>query len=203
MTLPYEMSLMAARRVSPRIHAVPAPKTSLLRFIDAVDAAVVLTSVEGRVTTLNGSARDFFVGRVGAQLRDLVEGAVRAALGDRRRTSIGAPNPTRHFEVGHERIVATVVLAGADVAGHDIGAMVMLRREAPRSTARATEPSLVQRFGLTPQEARVALMLADQLSNRDVAARLGVSVHTARHHTERVLAKLQIHSRYDVRRAIT
>ena len=199
----HETSQMAARRVSPRIHAVPAPKTSLLRLVDALDTPVVLTNAAGRVTTMNGPARDLFVGRAGVHLRDAIETSMRLALGDRRRNTVGAPNHSRSVEIGHERFVVTVVFAGADVSGQDIGAMVMLRREAAANASPVTEASLARRFGLTPQESRVAIMLAEHRSNRDIADRLGVSVHTARHHTEHVLAKLQIHSRYDVRRAIS
>lgn len=38
-------------------------------------------------------------------------------------------------------------------------------------------------------------MLAEGCSNVTVAERLGISPHTARHHTQRVLAKLGVHSR--------
>jgi DNA-binding CsgD family transcriptional regulator len=202
MVHPYERSLqLVPPRVAPRIHAVPAPKPSIIRFVDAVDVPVAITNRDGRLTAMNGPARDFFIGRTGAQLRDAVEHAVRVAMTDRRRPVESSPNPAHRFEIGHDRFVATFVLAGNDVATHDIGAMIMLRRETVESGP-VTEQALAIRFRLTPQEARVALMLADQRSNRDVADRLGISVHTARHHTERVLAKLEIHSRYDVRRAI-
>jgi DNA-binding CsgD family transcriptional regulator len=140
--------------------------------------------------------------RTGARLRESIEGAVRVAMGDRRRNSVGSPNPARQFEIGHERYHVTMVMAGTDVAGQDLGAMITIRREVIASPPQVSEHALVRRFHLTPQEARVAILLADQRSNRDIAASLGVSVHTARHHTERVLAKLEIHSRHDVRKAI-
>lgn len=200
----YEGSAMLAMpRVSPRIHIVPPAKTSIIRFVDAVDTAVSLTDRDGRLTSMNAPARDFFVGRTGTRLRGLVENAVRVAMSDRRKTGDGFPNPARRFEIEHERFHVTIVLAGNDVAGQDIGAMVMMRREQIAAAPQATEQSLAERFGLTPQEARVAMLLAEHRSNRDIADRLGVSVHTARHHTERVLAKLDIHSRYDVRRVLS
>ena len=194
---------MAARRVVPRLHIVPAPKTSIVRFVDAVDCPVAVTNREGRLTTMNGPARDFFVGRTGTQLRESIESAARIAMTERRKGVEASPNPARQFEIGHERFHATFVIAGNDVAAQDIGVLVMLRRESISNAPQVTESSLAARFGLTPQEARVAILLADQRSNREIADRLGVSVHTARHHTERVLSKLQIHSRYDVKRAIS
>ncbi len=50
-------------------------------------------------------------------------------------------------------------------------------------------------YHLTEREIQVARLLAGGQSTSDVAASLGVSTHTARHHTERVLAKLGISSR--------
>lgn len=51
------------------------------------------------------------------------------------------------------------------------------------------------RFGLTPREAEVALLLAEGLHNRRIAERLSISPHTARRHTEAVLKRLRIGSR--------
>jgi DNA-binding CsgD family transcriptional regulator len=78
----------------------------------------------------------------------------------------------------------------------------MLRqdREAPANgnggapmSAAATR--LQQEYGMTRREIEVALLLADGCSNTVVARRLGISPHTARHHTQRVLGKLGVHSR--------
>jgi DNA-binding CsgD family transcriptional regulator len=66
-----------------------------------------------------------------------------------------------------------------------------------------TVSDLRARFGLTDRQARVALMLAEGSSNARLAARLGVSEHTARHHTEQVLARLGLRSRAGVGRLVT
>lgn len=58
-----------------------------------------------------------------------------------------------------------------------------------------TPDTLCRRFGLTQREAQVALLLARRQSNQEIAQALHVSPHTARHHTERVLLKLMVHSR--------
>jgi DNA-binding CsgD family transcriptional regulator len=57
---------------------------------------------------------------------------------------------------------------------------------------------LVRRFGLTRREAEVALALADRQSSAEIAATLGITVNTARRHSERVLEKLDIRSRRDI-----
>lgn len=67
-------------------------------------------------------------------------------------------------------------------------------------TAETTPPlpstdTLRERYGLTKREAEVALLLAEGLSNDELAERLCISHHTARHHTEQVFAKLGLKSR--------
>lgn len=50
-------------------------------------------------------------------------------------------------------------------------------------------------FGLTGRETEVAALLILRMTNREIASRLGVSEHTARHHTETVLRKMEVSSR--------
>lgn len=64
------------------------------------------------------------------------------------------------------------------------------------------DEDLRRRFRLTPRESEVARLMAERLSNGEIAHRLGISVNTARTHGERVLRKLAIHTRNDVRTAI-
>jgi DNA-binding NarL/FixJ family response regulator len=51
------------------------------------------------------------------------------------------------------------------------------------------------RYGLTSREAQVAILLIQGQGNSAIAEQLKISPHTARHHTQRVLAKLGVHSR--------
>lgn len=62
---------------------------------------------------------------------------------------------------------------------------------------------LRSRFGLTRKEACVARLIAEDQTNEEIAIELSISPHTARHHTERVLAKLDVKSRTKVRIALT
>lgn len=65
-----------------------------------------------------------------------------------------------------------------------------------------SDENLHRRFGLTSRQAEVARLLADRLSNEEVARRLGITVNTARTHCERVLGKLGVRTRAHVRAAL-
>jgi DNA-binding CsgD family transcriptional regulator len=61
--------------------------------------------------------------------------------------------------------------------------------------APASFEALADRYKLTRAEQAVAACLGEGLSNRDIAARLFVSVETVKTHVQRVLAKLEVASR--------
>jgi DNA-binding CsgD family transcriptional regulator len=65
--------------------------------------------------------------------------------------------------------------------------MVSVRAALPPFPERA---HLVERYRLTTRQADVALLLAQGMTNREIADRIGVSEHTARHHAQRVLEKV-------------
>jgi DNA-binding NarL/FixJ family response regulator len=52
-----------------------------------------------------------------------------------------------------------------------------------------------QSFGLTRREVEVARLLADGLTNREMASRLSLSVRTVETHVDRILGKLGVSSR--------
>jgi DNA-binding CsgD family transcriptional regulator len=64
-----------------------------------------------------------------------------------------------------------------------------------RGNGATREIHLAQQFGLTRRETEVASLLAQGRSNQAIARELEISAHTARHHTQRVLSKLDVHSR--------
>jgi DNA-binding NarL/FixJ family response regulator len=64
---------------------------------------------------------------------------------------------------------------------------------APPAPREARE--MQERYSLTTRETQVACLLADGSSNRKIARTLGISEHTARRHTERILHKLGVASR--------
>jgi DNA-binding CsgD family transcriptional regulator len=54
------------------------------------------------------------------------------------------------------------------------------------------------RTHLTPTQTQVAFMIANRLSNQEIAQSLGASPHTVRRHTEQVLQRLQVKRRREV-----
>ena len=62
---------------------------------------------------------------------------------------------------------------------------------------------LRDRYGLTLREIEVTRLLLRGESNREIADRLNISEHTARHHTESVLGKLGVRSRAAITRAVS
>lgn len=58
--------------------------------------------------------------------------------------------------------------------------------------------SIRDRFGLSQRQAEVARLLALRLTDKEIAARLGVSRHTARRHVELTMIRLRVHSRAEV-----
>lgn len=54
---------------------------------------------------------------------------------------------------------------------------------------------LQNRYGLTRRELEVAILLSQGRTNTTIANTLHISTHTARHHTQRILSKLGVHSR--------
>ena len=65
-----------------------------------------------------------------------------------------------------------------------------------------TDGTLRQRYRLTGREVEVLRLLLLGQSNNGIAHTLCVSEHTARHHTERVLRKVHVHSRAQLGAAI-
>lgn len=64
-------------------------------------------------------------------------------------------------------------------------------------TLPGTPPSLDLEAGFTPRELEVLTLLAEGASNKTIAQRLGISVHTAKFHVGSLLDKLDATGRTD------
>jgi DNA-binding CsgD family transcriptional regulator len=67
----------------------------------------------------------------------------------------------------------------------------------PAATATATAPASDGDVPLTPRELEVLVLLAEGASNKTIARRLGISVHTAKFHVGSLLDKLDAVGRTD------
>jgi DNA-binding CsgD family transcriptional regulator/tetratricopeptide (TPR) repeat protein len=73
--------------------------------------------------------------------------------------------------------------------------IVALARRARISLTTDPGPSAATHFGLTPRETEVLGLLADGLTNKQIAATLYISDKTAEHHVSRILGKLSVSTR--------
>ncbi|MDB5041159.1 MAG: hypothetical protein JWN27_1885 [Candidatus Eremiobacteraeota bacterium] len=62
----------------------------------------------------------------------------------------------------------------------------------------ATNERGASSIALTRREREIALLLIDQLSNRDIASKLAISERTVEHHVQSVLGQLHLRSRFQV-----
>ena len=186
--------------------ADPIPQMSSL--IDVTGQALALYGMDGRELAQNPVMR-----RILAQdqerdaLLDQIRGVARSV--SRGLASGGEPRGRTHRQAdGTRREVATSQaayrlrgnLVGRNALGHGTAVLVSLDRVAFQVPA---PDSIRARYGLTLRELQVASLLMHRLTNAEIARMLGISPHTARHHTESVLAKFGVRSREALRRAIT
>jgi DNA-binding CsgD family transcriptional regulator len=114
----------------------------------------------------------------------------------------GDGNPDLVQEVGtvKARYHLNGCLYGGDSGEAKMLIVVGVRKEEEEKLPSAKD--LAGRFRLTKRQSQVALLLANRLSNAEVADRLTISPHTARRHTEAVLEKLDLQDRKEVRQVL-
>jgi two-component system, NarL family, nitrate/nitrite response regulator NarL len=166
---------------------------ALLRGRGEVVAVAALTPAEASAAALSGAGAEAVlweaggaegVGELAAALPTvaLVAGEAQAAEA----LAAGARGAARR-DAGPDRIAAALVAAAHGLVAVD-GALApaLLRRPAPAAA---------EAEGLTAREAEVLALLAEGLSNKAIAARLGVAERTAKFHVESILGKLGAETR--------
>lgn len=157
------------------------PAVESIRTLERFDVPFAVFSRDGRQTYVSREAHAILEPS-SVQTLQLWMQVSQAILGGRsgtRRTSLHAGLP-----------YSVIVRPIAD-GGHQHAYAAVLRP----SFTRSGDADPVTAFGLTPRETAVARLIANGLSNKEVAAALEISVHTARRHTERVYAKLGVSNR--------
>jgi DNA-binding CsgD family transcriptional regulator/tetratricopeptide (TPR) repeat protein len=110
---------------------------------------------------------------------------------------------------GGDRGAARAALLGADEVYAGLGADwdrgrvgEVLRHHGFRRGARRRQRAATGWESLTPTERGVAELVARSMSNREIAAQLGLSTRTIDTHVSHILGKLTVRSRVDIARAV-
>jgi DNA-binding CsgD family transcriptional regulator/PAS domain-containing protein len=176
---------------------------ALLRFgahrhtLDAVSEPLAAFDADGRLLHCNTALTRLLDAdperdRVDLELRVLAR-HLRALAFPLRHEQTAPPTASRETTTGRGCYVLRGLLLPPTGSGFGEAVLVSVALDVPPALP---DPEAVRtRHGLTKREAEVALLLAEGRSNADLAERLFVSPHTARHHVENVLSKLGLTSR--------
>lgn len=126
----------------------------------------------------------------GGQVRVLV------AVGEERRASVAAAlGASSLVQLADEAGTCEEALAKAREVQPDVVAVdVSLFRELAERASGAPEVELP---GLSPRELEVLGLVAQSLTNKDIAAALHISENTVKNHVRNILEKLGLHSRVE------
>ncbi|MGH7678647.1 MAG: response regulator transcription factor [Gemmatimonadaceae bacterium] len=169
-------------------------RDSMTNIIDCIDHPLALCDEAGRELHHNGA-----LDRAAAEIDDeqLVStiGQVTRAVALARKTtpSGGAVSVNVAMPNSEWRIRGSTLPWESTKSSSPI--LVSLART---EVACAPVTALRASYGLTAREAQVTELLRRRRSNVEIARALGISAHTARHHTENVLLKLRLQSRNQV-----
>jgi DNA-binding CsgD family transcriptional regulator len=161
-------------------------RAEFLRVLDAMREGLMLVEANGRVLHETPAIMRMLVDEWERErVRTAMLACARSLTQARR--AIGS-----ELRTAQHRYRIRGCYAGEELAGSST-VLVAIERVGPAPTP--DDSALKLRFGLTPREIQVTRLLAAGRRNDDVAASLQISPHTARRHTERVLAKLGASSR--------
>jgi DNA-binding NarL/FixJ family response regulator len=59
-------------------------------------------------------------------------------------------------------------------------------------------PEVIRAVRMTPREREVIDLIAEGLSNKEIASRLNLTTHTVKSHVHNILEKLALHSRLEL-----
>jgi len=168
----------------------------LAEVLDSIEDVFCLVDNLGRICHENGAFREM-VGhahheRVRDEMRQLARGVLIGGHGSGK-TNGGSEARVVEFKIGHNAYRARASLMRKSLS--DSSPLVLITLE---SFSTGVHQTLSTRHRLTPREVQVVELLAEGHSNKSVAEALGVSAHTARHHTGRVLSKMQAKCRSEV-----
>jgi DNA-binding CsgD family transcriptional regulator/PAS domain-containing protein len=204
--------LAALRAIGPAFRAgvtawvsAHACRTNIARMLDSLADAALVFDLNGTLAHANPTAERLtsatgatglraeaqrLAWTLGAMARRRSQPA--ADAGRAQNDSAGSTSASRRMPVAGMVYHVRASIIGGQLLGVEPAVLVTI-------TAKAAEPlsddTLHTEYGLTAREIQVARLIAEGLSNNEIAARLGVRFFTARNHVERMLAKLGVAGR--------
>jgi DNA-binding CsgD family transcriptional regulator len=171
----------------------------VLGLLDSLSHAAAVFDARGESLHRNAGLRSLLDtepqrARIEAAAARMVAAIVRLTRPHGRSTQSVQPVPaTSEVTTDSARYRLDTSLMGAPGTPELI--ILLVERQAPRVFS---DHELRALYGLTPRECGVVRLLASAATDMQIAHKLGISWHTARRHTERVLLKLSVHTRSEV-----
>jgi DNA-binding CsgD family transcriptional regulator len=216
----YDAALAACRDAGTRSDLVGSPRGPESELIEAAVRCGELAFAERALERLAGTTRasgtDWALG-IEAHSRallsddDVAESLYREAIERLGRTRVRMQLARSHLLYGEwlrrerRRLDAREQLRAAGEMFSAMGIEAFAaraERELLATGGRVRKRAVEAREELTPQEAQIARLAADRLSNAEIGARLIISQHTVAYHLRKVFNKLGITSRNQLSRAL-
>ena len=195
--------LRSAVQMRRQLALLEVERNAALEVLDRLPTAVLLCDESGAPVIVNGAARQILAGSDGlvvrggklaarrpceaAALEHLIVGAARAARGAG--GSAGGTLPvSRASGLRPFSVLVTPMRAPYSVPGHRRIAAALFVSD-PESVILANEERLLQLFGLTRAESRLAAKITEGRSLEEAAAMLNITTQTARGYIKRILCK--------------
>jgi DNA-binding CsgD family transcriptional regulator len=216
----YDAALAAVRDAGERPDEIGSPTWAVAELIEAAvrleDHALAHRALERLAVTTQASGTELALGiearsRALLSAGDAAESLYREAIERLQRTRLRVDLARAHLLYGEwlrrerRRVDARTQLRTALERFTSMGTeafAVRAERELSVTGERVRKRSVETRDELTAQEAQVARMAADGLSNAEIGERLFIGQHTVAYHLRKVFNKLGIASRNELSRAL-
>jgi DNA-binding CsgD family transcriptional regulator len=183
--------------------AASKPNATVARMLDSLADPAMMFDLGGALLHANPSVERLMSNADTSRLREEAQCMAWKIGAVARRRTVSRASSTRLDSAGESPTVRRVRIAGSvyQLRASMVGEQLLGNAPAilVTITAATSEPlsddALQNDFGLTAREVQVARLIAQGLSNSEIATRLGVKFFTARNHVERTLAKLGVPSR--------
>jgi DNA-binding CsgD family transcriptional regulator/PAS domain-containing protein len=189
--------LLPAFRAGIRVYTSLAHnRAAALVLAETTQSGVLLCDTHGHVLYANSSFERLLLvdperERVRREIVSVATGVARLMTRPAS-TSIGPIRASSKVRTATAQYKVSAVFMEESWTGRGATVVVLVD---PTGTRGLDATELARHFGLTPREIEVAQLVRRGLSTKQIAELLNLSVNTARRHVERILAKLDVHSR--------